>query len=338
MYTCFTTYLILIVFFIDVFIHILFHVASQTSHFQTVVQKEKDIRESIRQEREEILSKPIKERYEIKDPEYLKVTDPIVISTSLKTQVLVRTLTIICVYGLLVLNIIPNFFKFYFSILAIFNAIAYIVSNVSYMSYDNKKRSTEAVAEEISFYDLSTKIIYYLTLFSIPVLTILLAIQDMFSPPIQLPYLCVVVQLLFFILYAYLCYSIYVQYSNLKYFVKTDIYDDPSTFSKFKSIHEYIMYSMILNFFVYGIIVILSALSYVDRYNILALVGIISGTLTLSCTLTYWYFVSTAKKPKLQPNEITIKLYRNMCFIAKCFLLGLVTIYQGYTLYNTSEI
>jgi len=305
-------------------------------HFKAIVEKERGIRESIRQERMEILLKPINERYEIKDPEYLKDTDPIVISTSLKTKVFVRTLTIILIYGLLVLNIIPNFLKFYFSILAIFNAIAYIVSNVSYMSYDNKKRSTEADTEEISFYDLSTKIIYYLTLFSIPVLIILLAIQDMFSPPIQLPYLCVVVQLLFFILYAYLCYSIYVQYSNLKYFVKTDIYDDPSTCSKFKKIHEYIMYSMILNFFVYGILVILSALNYVDQYNILALVGILSGTFTLSCTLTYWYFVSvsTEKKPKLQPVEITIKLYRNMCFIAKCFLLGLVTMYQGYTLYN----
>ena len=39
--------------------------------------------------------------------------------------------------------------------------------------------------------------IFYLTQFSLPVVTILFAIQDMYSTPIHIPYLCVLVHLIF---------------------------------------------------------------------------------------------------------------------------------------------
>ena len=123
---------------------------------------------------------------------------------------------------LLLLNVIPTSFKFYFSLIAIFNAIVNIFWNVIYIIYLKYNHSLADDMKDRSFYTVFTMVVFYITQFSLAVLTILLAIRDIYSTPIQLPYLCLLLYSLFFILYAYLCCSMYVQYLNLKKQVNND--------------------------------------------------------------------------------------------------------------------
>ena len=126
MNTCYTTYYILIVFFIDLFVHILFHAAQQSLYILAIKQKDDVIRQQVKQERMEMLidelkrqrqGEKINKRRKTKEPKYLKDTDPIVISINLKISVLTTTLSVIIIYGLLVLNIILNKLNFIFPFL-----------------------------------------------------------------------------------------------------------------------------------------------------------------------------------------------------------------------------
>ena len=120
----------------------------------------------------------------------------------------------------------------------------------------------------------------------------------------------------------------YVQYLNLK----KQVNNDAST--TFKNIHQCLTYCMILNLLIYGTTLFVSVFNFVDYIKIFAIVSIISGSLTLLFTLIYSYFI----KDKIANLDLYTKIYRNIFFIIKCLILGLVTIYQGYILYNSSEI
>ena len=260
-----------------------------------------------------------------KPPDFLRDTDPIFLSTNLKSTVLFKTLTVIIIYVLLILNVIPTYFKFYFSLIAIFNAIVNIFWNVIYIIYLKYNHSLADDMKDKSFYTVFTMVVFYITQFSLAVLTILLAIRDIYSTPIQLPYLCLLLHSLFFILYAYLCCSMYVQYLNLK----KQVNSDASTI-----LHQCLTYCMILNLLIYGTTLLVSVFNFVDYIKIFAIVSIITGSFTLLFTFIYSFFIMK----KIMKLDLYTKIYRNIFFIIKCLILGFLTIYQGYTLYNTSEI
>ena len=256
-----------------------------------------------------------------KPPDILKENDHIFLSTKFKSAVLLKTLSVIIIYVLLLLNVIPTSFKFYFSLIAIFNAILNIFWNVIYIIYLKYNHSLADDMKDKSFYTVFTMVVFYITQFSLAVLTILLAIRDIYSTPIQLPYLCFLLYSLFFILYAYLCCSMYVQYLNLK----KQVNNDAST-----TLHQCLTYCMILNLLIYGTTIFVSVFNFDDYIKTFAIVSIISGSLTLLFTLIYSFFV----KNKIANLDLYTKIYRNIFFIIKCLILGFVTIYQGYTLYN----
>ena len=163
-----------------------------------------------------------------------------------------------------------------------------------------------------SFYTVFTMVVFYITQFSLAVLTILLAIRDIYSTPIQLPYLCLLLYSLFFILYAYLCCSMYVQYLNLK----KQVNNDAST--TFKNLHQCLMYCMILNLLFYGTKLLVSVFNFVNYSKFFAIVNIIYGSLTVLFTLIYSFFIMN----KIMKLDLYTKIYRNIFFIIKCFILG----------------
>ena len=307
---CNSIYYILIVFYVDVFVHIYQQVDQQKQYLEKL--KEDDKKKQEEQEKNkkqtiidqlEIMLENIKKRKnneeqeeeeekqeqeeQIRDdkpPDFLRDTDPIFLSTNIKSTILLKTLLLIIIYVLLLLNVIPTYFTFYFSLIAIFNAIVNIFLNVIYIIYLKYNHSLADDMKDKSFYTVFTMVVFYITQFSLAVLTILLAIRDIYSTPIQLPYLCLLLYSLFFILYAYLCCSMYVQYLNLKKQVNNDA-------STFKNIHQCLTYCMILNLLIYGTTLLVSVFNFVDYIKIFAIVSIISGSLTLLFTLIYSYFI-----------------------------------------------
>ena len=117
----------------------------------------------------------------------------------------------------------------------------------------------------------------------------------------------------------------YVQYLNLK----KQVNSDASTI-----LHQCLTYCMILNLLIYGTTLLVSVFNFVDYIKIFAIVSIITGSFTLLFTFIYSFFIMN----KIMKLDLYTKIYRNIFFIIKCLILGFLTIYQGYTLYNTSEI
>ena len=379
---CNSMYFIILVFYIDVYIHIKEHLSIQSLYFEVkkeeriqliqriraqkkskklekALEKVKKLNERLqkrnekqrngtyneeeqkkeeeeqKKEDEEERKKEEEEEKE-KEPELIQDTDPIAVSTKLKAAIVSTTFNLICVYVLLVLNIIPNAFKNYFSRYAIYCVFINFLFNFWYILHLKNNNSTDDDMKDISFFNVSAMVIFYMTLFSISFLTLLLALQNIFSKPLRLlNSMCLLLYSLFFILYAYLCYSMYVQYSYFKEVEYGKVYSDPVTFSSFKNLHEYLTYSMILNFFIYGIIVLFSSLKFVDYSMIVAIIGMLSGSFTLFYTFKYLYFALTTKIDKITDQYVVMKLCRNIPFILKCFLLGFVTIYHCYILYNS---
>ena len=373
---CNLIYYIILVFFIEVLVHVQIQIKNQLRYLENEIEQDKQRRElsEIQKERkkqekelEKLKKKNEKEMKELqklheqlrrkmngekeevqqeqeeeeeeekeeeeKKEEFLKHTDPIFISSFVKFVVLLTSYNICIVYILLLVNIIPTSFKYYFSIYCIYSAIVNIISNACYILYLKINKTTNDDMRNITFYNVSTMVIFYLTLFSISFITLLLAIQDMFNKSIRLlNSTCLLLYSIFFILYAYLCYLIYLEYLNSKKKETGDVYSDPSIYSTFKNLHGYLTYSMILNFFIYGIIVLSNAFSFVNFTKISAIVGILSGSLTLLCTLRYMFFVLTEKKVNKMMSAYTVtKFFKNLLFIVKCFVLGFVTIYHCYS-------
>ena len=314
---CNLIYYIVLVFYIDIFVHIYQQVDQQKLYLENLKEEDKKKQEEQEQKSKqtiidqlEIMLENIKnpksneeqeqeeQKRDDKPPDFLRDTDPIFLSTNLKSTILFKTLPVIIIYVLLLLNVIPTSFKFYFSLIAIFNAIVNIFWNVIYIIYLKYNHSLADDMKDRSFYTVFTMVVFYITLFSLAVLTILLAIRDIYSTPIQLPFLCLLLHSLFFILYAYLCSSMYVQYLNLKKQVNNDA-------STFKNIHQCLTYCMILNLLIYGTTLLVSVFNFVDYIKIFAIASIISGSLTLFLTFIYSYFI----KDKIANLDMYTKIY-----------------------------
>ena len=179
---CNSIYYILIVFYIDIFLHIYQQVDQQKQYLEILKENDENKREEQeKNKKQRIIDKLEKMRENIgktmnnedeeeeeeeqrdeKPPDFLREKDPIFLSTNFKSAVLYNTFNLIIIYFILVVNIIPTYFNFYFSLYAIFGAIVNSFWNVIYILYLKYNHSLADDMKDKSFYTVFTMVVFYI--------------------------------------------------------------------------------------------------------------------------------------------------------------------------------